>query len=47
MELTRFATLYEGQGIGNVNFRSGVKEWENLSERDNEAELENKHHGKI
>ena len=47
MGLTRFGTLFEGQVIENVNFRSGVKEWENLSKRDNEAEFENEHCGKI
>ena len=35
--LTRFGTLFEGQGTKNKNFRSGVKEWENLSKRDNET----------
>ena len=45
--VTRLWTLYEGQGTKNVNFRSRVKEGENLSKRDNEAEFKNEHYGKI
>ena len=47
MELTTLGTLSEGQGTENANFKSGVKEWENLSERDNEAEFRNEHCGEI
>ena len=42
-----FWTLFEGQEVENVNFRGGMKELENLSERDNDAEMENEHRGKI
>ena len=42
-----FWTLSQGQEAENVNFRSGMKELENFSKRDNEAEMENEHHGKI
>ena len=42
---TGFWTLFEGQEAENVNFRGGMKELENLSERDKEEELENEHRG--
>ena len=44
---TGFWTLFQGQEAENVNFRGGMKELENLSERDKEAKLENEHRGKI
>ena len=44
---TGFWTPFQGQEAENVNFRGGMKELENLSERDNEAEMENEHRGKI
>ena len=42
-----FGHVLKDKKAENENFRSDVKEWENLSERDKEAELENKHRGKI
>ena len=44
---TGFWTLFQVQEEENVNFIGGMKELENLSERDNEAEMEKKHRGKI
>ena len=44
---TRFWTLFQGQEAENVNLRGWMKELENLSERDNEAEMENEHCGKF
>ena len=44
---TGFWTLFQGQEAENVNFIGGMKELENFSKRDNEAEMENEHRGKI
>ena len=44
---TGFWTLFQGQEAKNMNFRGGMKELENFSERDNEAEIENEHRAKI
>ena len=45
--LRGFRHFFKGQEAENVNFRGGMKELENLLERNKEAELENEHCGKI